>query len=205
MNFEEFKTDALRTESRPEKLNLNKTSTVLMLYAGMEMAKVMDTVKKALFYGKSLDTEKLKLQVEGLSETLALLYSDIDFMADPTVDLIASEDGSLDDLHMPDLHMPNLRILHGAIGMFGEAGELIEAVGKSMVTGKLDLVNVAEETGDSDWYKAIIHDETGIGEETCRAKVVAKLKLRYGDKFSSEAATNRDLAAERAVLETTQV
>ena len=43
-----------------------------------------------------------------------------------------------------------MRVLHGAIGMFGEAGEVFEAVVAEMNTGELDSVNVAEELGDSE-------------------------------------------------------
>ena len=34
-----------------------------------------------------------------------------------------------------------------------------------------------------------------------RAKIIAKLKSRYGDKFNSEGAINRDLTKEREILE----
>ena len=85
--------------------------------------------------------------------------------------------------------------------MFTEAGEVIEAVIKSMETGVLDKVNVGEELADSDWYKTIIHDAVGVSEAEGRAKNIEKLRKRYGEKFSTEAALTRDLAAERKVLE----
>ena len=95
----------------------------------------------------------------------------------------------------------NLRLLHGAIGVFGEAGELLEALQKQLSGETLDLVNIAEETGDIDWYQAIIEDETGVSEEDTRAKVIAKLRKRYPNKFDSDLAVNRDLGAERAAIE----
>ena len=60
---------------------------------------------------------------------------------------------------------------------------------------------IAEETGDIDWYQAIIEDETGVSEEDTRAKVIAKLRKRYPNKFDSDLAVNRDLGAERAAIE----
>ena len=100
-------------------------------------------------------------------------------------------------------HAPNLRLLHATLGIFGEAGELAEALEEQMLTGELDMVNVSEELGDADWYKQIGHDETGVSEADVRAKIIAKLQKRYPEKFTSEAAHNRDLAAERAALEGT--
>lgn len=191
MNFDEFKTDALRTESKPESLNFSRSGLAMLLSAGVHMAKIMDAAKKTMFYGKPLDADNLREAIVKLQDQLSVIRYRAHDIASPT------------DGEEATLHTPNLRITHGAIGMFGESGELLEAVMKSMLTGELDLINIAEETGDCDWYKAIIHDESGVSEEASRAKVIAKLKKRYGDKFSNEAALSRDLAAERRVLEET--
>ena len=190
MNFEEFKTDALRTESKPETLNFSREGLHLLLDAGTKMANIMDTAKKTMFYGKPLNKQYLNQELENLFVLLDKLHrmNDADSIGVP---------GQCLAKHWE----PNLRIAHGAIGMFTEAGELLEAVKSEMETGNIDMVNLAEETGDSDWYKAIIHDETGISEELSRGKVIAKLKARYGEKFSSERALTRDLATERKVLE----
>jgi hypothetical protein len=40
-----------------------------------------------------------------------------------------------------------------------------------------------------------------INLEECFEKNIAKLKARYGEKFSSEMAINRDLETERNILE----
>lgn len=192
MDFEQFKTDALRTESRPERLNFSLGGTAMLLSVCVQMAHILDTAKKTIFYGKPFNEDDMRDQIRSLQDSLTMLSQRAHNIA------------VRDDRPHPTLTAPNLRIAHGAIGMFGEAGELIEAVLKSMQNGgQLDMVNLAEETGDSDWYKAIIHDETGVSEDDTRAKVIAKLKQRYGDKFSSEAALNRDLDAERKVLEET--
>jgi NTP pyrophosphatase (non-canonical NTP hydrolase) len=188
MTFDEFKADALRTESKPQKLNFSLGGLTLLLGVASMTASIVDQSKKTMFYGKSLDTEKINATIDKLKADLTLMQTALHRIAIP--EDVATE-----------MHMPNMRIAHGAIGMFTESAELLDAVADQIRTGKLDLTNVAEETGDSDWYKAIIHDEAGISEEESRAKVIAKLKARYGDKFSNESALNRDLSAERAVLE----
>lgn len=95
-----------------------------------------------------------------------------------------------------------LRQLHAAIGITTEAGELIDAYKKAIFYRKeLDLTNVKEEAADLIWYLALLFDEIGTDFETEAARVIAKLKKRYPEKFTTEHATNRDLDAEREILE----
>lgn len=100
-----------------------------------------------------------------------------------------------------------LRMLHAFIGIATEAGELLDALKKHIFYGKgLDIVNVEEELGDLDWYQSIaIHalrlNRYNTSWEQIWEKNIAKLQARYPDKFTSESAVNRDLAAERAILE----
>lgn len=62
--------------------------------------------------------------------------------------------------------------------------------------------NVGEEYADIDWYKAIAFDELALDEGATRSAVIAKLALRFPDKFTEEGALNRDLNAEREALDT---
>lgn len=95
-----------------------------------------------------------------------------------------------------------LRILHATMGVSTEAGELLDAVKKTLFYGKpLDTVNLKEEVGDLFWYMAILCDELGLSFEEAMERNIAKLKARYGDKFSEEMAQNRNLELERATLE----
>lgn len=105
-------------------------------------------------------------------------------------------------------HLPahvNEFILHGALGISTEAGEILDAVKKSIFYGKpFDLVNLQEEIGDCLWYLAILAKEAGMSFEDIMAQNIAKLKARYPDKFTEERALNRDLVAERRELERPQ-
>lgn len=97
----------------------------------------------------------------------------------------------------------NIRLLHAVIGLETEVGELQDALKKSIFYGKpLDKVNIAEEIGDAFWYMAILSDTLGVSFEEIMEKNIAKLKARYGDKFTESAALNRDLDTERKILET---
>jgi NTP pyrophosphatase (non-canonical NTP hydrolase) len=96
----------------------------------------------------------------------------------------------------------NENILHGALGIVTEAGEILDAVKKSIFYGKpFDLVNLQEEIGDCFWYLAILAKEAGMSFEDIMQQNINKLRARYPEKFTEEAALNRDLEAERRVLE----
>jgi len=100
-----------------------------------------------------------------------------------------------------------VRLVHAAMGMVTEAGELLDMLKKHLFYGReLDLVNVEEELGDSLWYLGLaVDDMREMGYDTSieqiQEKNIAKLRKRYGEKFSKDAALTRDLDAERKILE----
>ena len=96
----------------------------------------------------------------------------------------------------------NIRLLHAAIGLCTESGEIQDQLKKAIFYGKpLDKVNLAEELGDLFWYMAIMSDALSVSFADIMEKNIAKLKARYGDKFTENAALNRDIPAERKILE----
>lgn len=112
-----------------------------------------------------------------------------------TPSFIRTNHGTMHDLMLS-------RIMHAMLGLVSEVGELADALKKHLIYSKpLDLVNLVEEIGDQEWYKALLVDALGVGIEAAWEKNIAKLRARYPDKFTSERALNRDLAAERAALE----
>lgn len=93
------------------------------------------------------------------------------------------------------------RLLHGLIGIIGEAGELAAALYDVHCGQELDKVNVKEEVGDSRWYQELVLDELGTTMEEVEFTNLAKLMARYGNSFSLEKAENRNLEVERKILE----
>ena len=94
------------------------------------------------------------------------------------------------------------RLLHAGIGLATESGEFLDALKKHVFYGKaLDRTNLKEEVGDLLWYCAIALDELGSSFEEVQATNIAKLKARYPNKFTMGDAENRDLKAERKILE----
>jgi NTP pyrophosphatase (non-canonical NTP hydrolase) len=94
------------------------------------------------------------------------------------------------------------RTLHALLGLMSETGEVADALKKHIIYDReLDLINLMEESGDVSWYQALLLSAVKKSMQESMEKNIEKLKKRFGDKFSYDAATKRDLPAERAILE----
>lgn len=99
-----------------------------------------------------------------------------------------------------------IRLLHGALGLVTEAGEFADVLKKHIFYGReIDAINLSEEVGDLFWYCAIIADALGDDFPSIMQRNIDKLRARYPDKFTEHAALNRNLEAERTILETREV
>jgi hypothetical protein len=203
MNFDTFKQDALRTESRPERLQVNPGMLAGVMLLAVNTAKLMDLFKKGAFYGKKIDDAKLETLLNNLIAVAQIVKEHQSSVNDVEAASLELFDSNGNEVPGADIAARmNLRVAHAFVGAASEAGELIEALLDAIMGGQpLDAVNVSEEFGDIDWYKAVAFDELQLSEEASREAVLAKLKARYGDKFDVEKAVNRDLATERALLE----
>lgn len=102
----------------------------------------------------------------------------------------------------PPLNHTVARLLHGAIGICTEAGELQDALKKHLCYGQpLDCTHIMEECFDVLWYVALSLDAAGFTLEEAMARGLAKLRKRYPDGFTEEAARVRDVTEERRALE----
>lgn len=81
---------------------------------------------------------------------------------------------------------------HMAMGLCGEAGELVDCIKKHTVYGKeMDLDNLAEEVGDALWYLANICNIMDWSLEDMARENIAKLQKRYPEKYTDELASAR--------------
>jgi NTP pyrophosphatase (non-canonical NTP hydrolase) len=137
---------------------------------------VLDKLKKSLFYGKPYEEQQF-----------------------------ASYDGIRNEMMMtifPELKQDEVDTIHGILGIATESTELVEALVKWLEGAPLDSVNIAEENGDIMWYQALLLAIAGRTFSTEQVRNIAKLRARFPDKYSDDAANNRDLDTERKVLET---
>lgn len=94
-----------------------------------------------------------------------------------------------------------VRLMHGAIGLCTESGEIQDTLKKHIYYGAvLDRENLVEELGDVLWYVALLCNALQVSMDDVMDRNIEKLKRRYGDKFSEEKALNRDLEFERDVF-----
>ena len=83
-----------------------------------------------------------------------------------------------------------------------ELGELADAYKKHIFYGKeLDITNVSEEIFDMFWYAVNLARIEKIDLVKGMQNNIAKLKVRFPDKFTEQNAIERNLEAEREQLE----
>ncbi len=74
------------------------------------------------------------------------------------------------------------QLQHMAMGLAGEAGEVLDAIKKHTIYQKpIDRENVVEELGDLEFYMQGVRQMTGITRRECLLHNLAKLGKRYGE------------------------
>ena len=105
-----------------------------------------------------------------------------------------------------DIHKVGKYVLHGAIGLATESGELLDHLKRVIYYGQaFDPVKIMEELGDLMWYVACICDEMDLSLEQVMEQNIAKLMIRYQDKWNEKDAVVRDQDKERMVMEQTHI
>lgn len=151
---------------------VSKIGLYVALDRAIEAMKILDHIKKALFYGrKSEGTYRLPNEPD---IPLEALDSDVSRA---------------------------VVILHGILGHATESGEMLEALMKGLIGAGFDGTNLMEEIGDSFWYDAILLRLYGKTFDDVQRTNIAKLRARFPNKFSEYDANNRNLEAERKILE----
>jgi len=181
-HLEQFVIDAIKTESKIDSIVVNEKLLLETISVLVHAGNILDQIKKNVFYGKPYNVEDF------LQHNVSLGYAIRELSGIPLCDI----DDDKKTLNI------NPRIFHSIVGIATESTELLEALD---ISGEnMDNINIAEEFGDIDWYKAIGVDELNINWVTILDTVIAKLKSRYPDKFTSADAIERNLEAERAIL-----
>jgi hypothetical protein len=181
----------VRTESVVDKIELEGhryNIFVGALQAFENSAEILDRFKKHAFYGKDLDLGDIEKYVGAVNDQVIAMRNDL-------YTLQGSSPGETVSLDLDP------RVFHALLGSITEHGEIATAMLQALATGELDVVNVCEELGDSDWYKALFYEATGIDWESVQAMIIKKLEIRFaGNIFTEEEAKERDLEAERKIL-----
>ena len=82
--------------------------------------------------------------------------------------------------------------MHAAVGIAGEAGEILDAVKKRWVYDKpLDFENMIEELGDLEFYMQALRMLLGVSREEIIRHNYEKLNKRYPSGYTDAAAIAR--------------
>lgn len=95
----------------------------------------------------------------------------------------------------PDMGTLPLNLVHASLGMRTESGEFQTCVKRAFAYGEaIDApmkARMAEEVGDLLWYCALAAEHLGVPLAVMAQENIAKLRIRYPDKFTQEAAEAR--------------
>lgn len=145
-------------------------SVLHQMVEGVQAGMTADTIKRSLFYADP----KIAERVGTNTVVLRSLYDAI--IANPELK-IAKE---------------KVDLLHAALGLMSEAGEIIEEVVSSIVKDRpVDRENLIEEGGDLMWYQALMFRSINSSFEEAGQLNIDKLQKRYPGKFTTEDALAR--------------
>lgn len=84
-------------------------------------------------------------------------------------------------------------LLHHAVGVAGEAGELLDAVKKNFIYNKpVDRANIIEELGDLEFYMAGVREALAITRDQTLEANMEKLAKRYPNyQYTNQRAQDR--------------
>ncbi|WP_338817208.1 hypothetical protein [Escherichia coli] len=208
MELNEYTKEALRTESIIDSVsNMSAPSLYSSLLATGAIGDILDLIKKHIFYGKDIDYDRMNESIERAIDSLRDLRHDVDH--DTITDgqkheMFENQCGFYTDIGPQQLAHIDTRILHVVLGISTESAEIVQAMIRNIEGAPLDMINLSEEIGDINWYaNGIFPDAAGIPYQKYLSANIAKLAVRYPDKFSSWLAheENRNLVEERKVLE----
>lgn len=184
MNFEQFQKSATRTMA--ELCSTRKSDLHMFLGMLTELGELADIFKKELAYKQPKDIVNIKEELGDFMWYVANYCSINSF-----------DMANCDGVIFPDGHKQDVKAHHAIDGNFSELAimELTKGVHQlfdgRFMDGLLDIL--AQIT-----MLCIVND---IDLEECFDLNINKLKVRFPEKFTEANALNRDLEAERTILE----
>lgn len=83
-------------------------------------------------------------------------------------------------------------LLHSALGLAGEVGELTDTIKRKFVYGQeLDVDNIKEELGDILWFVALCADAVNLNMGDIAKANIDKLACRYPGTYTDHHAAQR--------------
>ena len=193
MNFKEYVPLAMRTcKSLPTADHINH----MCLGIVGEMGELVDAIKKAYVYGKGIDQTNIVEEIGDVSWYTAGLVQHFPTLADWMDSDELKQSVNYEKLEVARKNVTRA-ILLNAMSTANLAVDLMMFADNDNLQDT-DAEEVVKTLGTSLFATAVLLD---VDLAEAFEVNIAKLAKRYGDKYSDYAAINRDIDAERAVLE----
>lgn len=177
MNLKDFQILALRTLAPQPNLLDHRRHAAYGLVT--ESGELIDNYKRHIFYGKELDLTNLKEEIGDLLWYVAVYYKTLDL--------------DIPDF-IPDLHFdPNILSEEYALRKIVHHSSASLSYYVDGCSLDYDLVRIM-------YFAEYILTKMNIPLEDCLQSNIAKLQVRFPDKFTKELALSRDIEGEQNVL-----
>ena len=171
--LEQYVKDALRTEQHSDKRQLHSKMGIQT-----ECGEAIDTLKRHIFYGKEIDYINLQEEIGDIMWYIALAIAD---KPNEKHELTFMWDRGMCPTSQDEL----------VLNLYYHLNQIL----------KVQQVMTINQIREYLYHTDAMCHLLGVSlEEVCRMNI-NKLKTRYPEKFTEEAALNRDLNAERKALE----
>lgn len=199
MNAQEYVKKVLITENRDLETLAPRFSTlrgIRLLHGGIglssELAEAQEMAEKP-----SIDAVNLKEEMGDLYWYMGIIVDELKFNPDEIF-----RNNEVSALVAYGSNDQKMYLQYNVNGMVKSVGVLMDFLKKGVIYGKdLNEAGIKEKLQELDYYINQALRYYGQTSQGARERNIEKLSKRYGDKFSEAAALERNLAAEREILE----
>lgn len=150
--------------------NISQGELISALQSFIEAARVLDKVKRAIFYNKLIGQQ---LPLDG---------------------------DTIPALNFEQVHADAFHGIIGKATEAGELVERLLQMADPGVDSSSHRLNLIEELGDDDWYSQLLYSFLGITQRDAQVANERKLRKRFPEAFTSERALTRDILTEQEAL-----
>lgn len=200
MNPKEYVKSVLITEARadaPLQARFSTVRNIRLLHGAIglasELAEIVEMQQK-----RPIDAVNLKEEIGDIYWYMGIMVAELEFNPDEifmstALDLRRSEEES---------DTRDLILTASTDELAISIGTAIDLLKKSVMYGKeLNVAGLKQKLIDIDETTQYMLNLYGLTAAEARARNIEKLRARYGEKFTEAAANERNLEAERAILE----
>lgn len=190
MNLSEYKEQSARTMS-PNYFPMSISAETIHGIVGVvtEAGELMDALKEAIFYDLKFDRENVREEIGDVMWYIMAIVRPEGW----DLENIPYEEQSVRSMSPNYFPMSiSTETIRGIMGIVTEAGELMDALKKTMFYGRdIDRDNVRKRINNIMQYIMVIMRSEGWDLEDIMQENIDKLKIRYPEQFTTELSIKR--------------